>query len=76
MLVEVLTSTQPEPETVAGEDPERRRLLRNDRRVIADCRAGDVGHQSDPLGRLGSGSEDRPCVSGVALLVEPRLVVV
>ena len=76
VLVEVLPRSQPEPEATAREDLHRRRLLRDDRRVVAQDRARHVRHQADPLGRLRSGAEDRPGVARMALLLEPREVVV
>ena len=45
VLVEVLAGAEPEPEAVAGQDLHGRRLLRDDRRVVAQRRAGHVGHQ-------------------------------
>ena len=76
VLVQVLPRPEPEAEAAAGEDPHRRRLLGDDRRVVADRRAGDVGHQADPLGHRGRGAEHRPGVGRVALLDQPGLEVV
>ena len=58
------------------EQLQRRRLLRHHRRVVALDRAGHVGRQLDPLGRLGDRAEHRPRVRGVALAGQPRRVVV
>ena len=54
----------------------RRGLLRHDRRVVAHGRAGDVGEQLDPLGRMRDGAQHRPRIGGVALRGQPRRVVV
>ena len=76
VLVEVFAGPQPEPEPIPGENSERRSLLRDDRRVIPDRRTGDVGHQADRLGRVRGRAEDRPGVTGVPLLGQPRLVMI
>src|SRR5579875_1988069 len=76
VLVEVLAGTEAEGEPSVAEHAERRRLLRNDGRVIAHRRAGHVGHQLDPLGRVRDRAEGHPRVGRVPLAVEPREVVV
>ena len=76
VLVEVLPGAEAEREAPVGEDLQRRGLLRDDRRVVAQGRAGHVGHQLDPLGRLGDRAEHRPGVRRVPLRREPREVVV
>jgi len=69
VLVQVLARAEPEAEAVAGEDLDGRRLLRDDRRVVAKRRARHVRHQRDPLGRLRGCAEHRPRVRRVALLL-------
>ena len=76
VLVEALARPEPEPEAPAGEDLHRRRLLGHHRRVVAQDRAGHVGHQRDTLRRLRGGAEDGPRVARVPLGLEPGLVVV
>ena len=76
VLVEVLAAAQPEGEPPVGEDLQRRRLLRDDRRVIADRRAGDVREQFDPVSGVRHGTEHRPRVGRMALGGQPRRVVV
>ena len=68
VLVEVLAAAEAEGEPAVGEQLQRRGLLRDDGRVVAHRRAGHVGHQLDPLGRLRDGAEHRPGVRRVALL--------
>ena len=76
VLVEVLPGPDVEHEPALGEQRERRGLLRDDRRVVPDRRAGHVGHQLEALGRLRDGAEHAPRVRRVPLRVEPREVVV
>lgn len=76
VLIEILPRAEPEPETVAGQDPDGGRLLGHDRWVVTQGRTGHVGHETDPLGGLRGGTEDRPRVARVSLLVEPGLEVV
>jgi hypothetical protein len=71
VLIEILPRAEPEPETVAGQDPDGGRLLGHDRWVVTQGRTGHVGHETDPLGGLRGGTEDRPRVARVSLLVEP-----
>jgi len=67
VLVEVLPGAEAEGEPAVGEDLERRGLLGHDGRVVAQDRAGHVGHQLDPLGHLGDGAEHGPGVRRVTL---------
>ena len=76
VLVEALAAAEAEREPAVGQDLQRRGLLRDDGGVVAQGRAGHVGHQLDPLGGLGDGAEHRPRVRRVTLLGEPRRVVV
>jgi len=50
MLVEVLPGAKAEDEPPVREDSERRRLLGDHSGVVADGRAGDVGHEFETLG--------------------------
>ena len=68
VLVEVLAAAEAEGEPAVGEQLQRRRLLRDDGRVVAHRRAGHVGHQLDPLGGLRDRAEHRPGVRRVPLL--------
>ncbi len=54
----------PQREAAVGEDLQGRGLLRHDGRVVADRRAGHVGHQLDAFGRVGRRAQDRPRVRG------------
>ena len=60
----------------SDEDLQRRGLLRHDRRVVPEGRAGHVGHQRDAAGGLRGRAERHPGVRRVAHLVQPREVVV
>ncbi|SNT55722.1 hypothetical protein SAMN05216252_14017 [Actinacidiphila glaucinigra] len=76
VFVEVLPRTQAEPEPALGQQLQRRRLLRDDGRVVAHGRTGHVRHQRDPRGGLRGRSQHAPGVRRVTLLVQPREVVV
>ena len=67
VLVEVLAAAQAQGEAPVGEDLQRRRLLRDDRGVIAHGRAGHVGVEVDVLGGLRDGAQHRPGVGRMAL---------
>jgi hypothetical protein len=67
VLVEVLTGAEPEAEAVAGQDLNRRGLLRNHRRVVSQDRARHVGHQGDALRRLGRRAQHGPRIRRVTL---------
>src|SRR5882672_8311404 len=60
VLVESLTRPDAEGEASIGNQGERRRGLGDDRRVVADGRAGDSGGQADRLGSGGDRAQDRP----------------
>jgi hypothetical protein len=72
MLVEVFTRTEAEGEPTIGQQPHGRRLLGDDRGVVATGRTGHVGHQFKLVGGLTGCSEHGPGVRAVPLLVEPR----
>ena len=76
VLVEVLPGAEAEGEPAAGQHGDGGRLLRHHRGVVAERRAGHERHQRQPLGRLSRRAEHGPGVRRVALLLEPREVVV
>ena len=76
VLVEVLPAAEAEGEPAVGEQLDGRGLLRDHGRVVARRRAGHVGHEVDPLRRVGDGAEDAPGVGRMTLSREPREVVV
>src|SRR5438445_7857707 len=76
VLVEVLAGPEPESEPALAQQLYRRGFLRDHRRVVAERRAGDVGHERDARRRPRRRAEHRPCVRRVTLLVEPGEVVV
>src|SRR4051794_4902811 len=76
VLVEVLAGAEAEGEPALAQQLHRGGLLGDDGRVVAEGRAGDVGHQRDPRRRPRGGAEHRPRIGRVALLVEPWEVVV
>ncbi len=76
VFVEPLARSDAEGEAVVRQDPEGRRRLRDDRRVVAHGRAGHAGREIDGAGGCRDGSEYRPGKGRVALLVEPGVKVV
>jgi len=62
VLVQVLARAEPQGEPPVAQQLHGRRLLRDDGWVIATDRAGDVGHQRNPFGRLRGGAEHAPRV--------------
>ena len=72
VLVEVLAAAQAQGEPTVSEDLHGRRLLRDDRGVIAHGRAGHVGVEVDPLSGLRYRSQHRPSVGCVTLRYQPR----
>jgi hypothetical protein len=76
VLVESLARTHSEDEAAPREQRGRGRRLRDNGGVVAEEGAGHAGGEFDPLGAHGRGGEDRPGEAGVALAVEPGMVVV
>src|SRR6202000_640550 len=71
VLVEVFAATQTQCEPAIGETLTGRRLLRDDRRVVAHSRAGHVGVQIDAVGSLRYRAKTRPRVGRVTLRGRP-----
>jgi hypothetical protein len=76
VLVEVLAGAEAEDEPAVGQELHGGRLLRDDRRVVALDRAGDVGRQFHPRRGVRHGAQHRPRVRRVALLCQPGRVMV
>src|SRR5690606_34913418 len=75
-LVERLARADAENDALRIHRPERRELLRDDARVIAEGRREHRGAEQHARGRLTRGSEPRQGGGGVAALVHPRLQVI
>ena len=72
VLVEVFTAAQTQRESPVGEDLHRRRLLGDDRRVVAHGRTRHVGVEVDAVGGLRYRTEHRPRIGRMTLRREPR----
>jgi hypothetical protein len=76
VLVEPLPGPDAEGEAPVAEQRGGGRGLGDDRRVVAEERAGDAGGQLDPLGAGGDRAQDRPGEAGMLVAVQPWVVVV
>ena len=72
VLVEVFAAAQAQGEPAVGENLNGRRLLRDDRRVVAHGRTGHVGIEIDAIGGLRYRAQHRPRIGRVALRCQPR----
>ena len=76
VLVEILAGPQPEGEPAVGQKLHRRGFLSHHGRVVATGRARYVGHERNSGRHLGCGAQHGPRVGGMALLLQPRKVMV
>ena len=76
VLVQVLARAEAEMEAAVAHRGDRGGLLRDDRRVVADRRAGDERDQVDSLGLHGQRTEHAPRVGAVFVRIQPGMEVV
>jgi hypothetical protein len=76
VLVEPLPGPDAQGEAAVAEQRRGGRRLGDDRRVVAEERAGDAGGELDALGAGGDRAQDRPGEAGVVVAEQPGVVVV
>ena len=74
VLVERLARAEPEPEAAREHGPERRGRVGDDRRVVAEARAGHAGPEGE-AGPRAERAHERPGEGALALLRRPRVEV-
>jgi hypothetical protein len=76
VLIQVLARADAEKEALGHHRGDRRRGLRDDRRMYADRRAGDTCADADLLGRLRDPAEGGPHEGALALRIDPGVIVI
>src|SRR5215213_11306629 len=71
MLIQALPGPESEGEAIIAEQSHRGSSLGDNRRMIAHDRTGHRRHQTNTLGRVGQGAQDRPGERCVALFLDP-----